>query len=400
MPRYLAAVSFLRAQELSSIAGMQAVSLLMHDLAGELHHRYAEIRQIGRHRQGELCLLIESPQPVAEIVELLAAISQLPLAARGGDFSLHGEYIFGLVALEGDGAGDGEQWLRKAEQALLHASYTRQRYALYDAEVERKFVRYHTLYEKVRQAIEQCALMLHYQPQIDLASGKVAGAEALVRWRDPQEGWISPADFIPIVETTGLLQQFSIWTISRALRDCADWQLQLPGKAVSINLSAGALHDPQVVAAMEASLRQCDLAPGLVVVELTESVMLDAPQEALAAMQRLVALGCTLSIDDYGSGFSSLTYIKQLPAHELKIDKSFVTDCQRDSRDRAIITSTIALGHEFGLKVLAEGVEDGETASLLQAGKCDLAQGWHYARAMPLAEFVEWSIRFEQAQGK
>jgi EAL domain-containing protein (putative c-di-GMP-specific phosphodiesterase class I) len=151
------------------------------------------------------------------------------------------------------------------------------------------------------------------------------------------------------------------------------------------------LHDPQVVEALRLGLQHNGLAPGLVVVELTESVMLNAPDKAIGVMRQIVDMGLHLSIDDYGAGFSSLTYVKQLPAQELKIDKSFVSGMPHNAQDRAIVQSSIDLAHDFGLKVLAEGIEDADTVRLLQQAGCDLGQGWYYARALPLDRFMDWS---------
>ena len=169
----------------------------------------------------------------------------------------------------------------------------------------------------------------------------------------------------------------------------------MPGVTVSINLSADALHDPDVVQALEMGLALNNLTPSLVIVELTESVMLKSPEMALVIMQSIVGMGMHLSIDDYGAGFSSLTYVKQLPAHELKIDKSFITDLINSRQDRAIVESSIDLGHDFGLKVLAEGVEDQATMDMLHQAGCDLGQGWHFAKALSLPVFKKWALAFK-----
>jgi EAL domain-containing protein (putative c-di-GMP-specific phosphodiesterase class I) len=238
----------------------------------------------------------------------------------------------------------------------------------------------------------QNRLMLHYQPQLDLKTGRVVGAEALARWNDPQDGMIPPDKFIPIIESTGLLRRFSVWTVARALADCTAWQTRLPGVSVSINLSADALHEPEVLQTVQRHLANSGLEPHLVIIELTESVLLKSPEDALARMASFMALGVQLSIDDYGAGFSSLTYLKQLPAQEMKIDKSFIDNLAVGSKEQAIVFSSIELGHDLGLKVLAEGIEDEMTATLLREAGCDLGQGWLFSKALPLSQFQTWSL--------
>lgn len=384
------AIKFCRINELASIFGVEKVDGVLAELAFKLRATEARIAWVARTRSDELVLAFTQMGEAEPLITWGSQIEHLPLADISGEFRIQDEYVFGLASGMTDPAQQADTILRQAEQALLFALHHRSRYQVYDAVLSEHFVTYNRRYEKLRQAIFEERLDLHYQPQIDLQTGRLAGVEALARWRDPEEGLIPPDIFIPIVESTGLLPRFSLWTIQRALRDLVVWQGVHPGVSVSINLSADALHDETIMTALAEGVRSAGVDPHLVVVELTESVMLQAPEVAINNMRRIVALGARLSIDDYGVGFSSLTYVKQLPAHELKIDRYFVSALPKDVQDKAIVESTIELGHDFGLKVLAEGVEEEATALALAAAGCDLGQGWYFGRPMPLADFLGW----------
>ncbi|WP_296509070.1 bifunctional diguanylate cyclase/phosphodiesterase [Rhodoferax sp.] len=388
----VAHVRFFRVPELASIVGTAKVDQSLGQLGRVLQQHLAGLVGLARVGQDTLGIAMQSDTADAAAIEPLRAIAHLRDVTRLSEFAVHVEMAFGVVAQRLDEAADAEELMRNAEQALLFAIDHRQEYQFFDNLLHKHFVDRNRRYEKLREAILQDTLMLHYQPQVDLKTGRVVGAEALARWNDPQEGMIPPDKFIPIIESTGLLHRFSVWTVSRALRDCATWQSRLPGVSVSVNLSADALHDPEVLQTVERQLLASGMAPALVVMELTESVLLTSPEAALEAMARFVALGVQLSIDDYGAGFSSLTYLKQLPAQEMKIDKSFMENLAEGSKDRAIVLSSIELGHDLGLKVLAEGIEDEATCQVLRDAGCDLGQGWWFAKAMPSTEFEQWAV--------
>lgn len=391
--RYLFVVSmrFFRVPELAGIVGMDRVDAALAGLAQTIRQQVPDIINIGRTRLDELTLLLPAESSDDGVLAPIFSIEGLRELDDLG-FSVHEEFSVGVaVQACAEPAWAGEL-LRKAEQALLFAVNHRLRNQYYDVTLDDYFVHRNRRYEKIRSAVLDQQLVLHYQPQVDLGSGKVVGSEALVRWFDAEEGMIPPDHFIPIIESTGLLPRFSMWTVDRAMRDCAAWQDRLPGVSVSINLSADALLEAEVIQAVVDGLSRYRLDPALVMIELTESVLLKSPEAALAMMERLVASGIRLSIDDYGAGFSSLTYVKQLPACEMKIDKSFVGSLSVNAQDQAIVESSINLGHDFGLKVLAEGIEDAKTLGMLRLAGCDLGQGWHFAKALPVEDFIRWSL--------
>lgn len=393
----VAHVRFFRVPELASIVGSGKVDESLRQLAAVLDRNLDGLVALGRLSQDTLGIVLRAPRADAEAVRPLQAIAHLRDAAEWGEFAVHVEMAFGVAAQPLTVAASADELMRNAGQALLFAADNRLEYQFFDAALRERFVSRNRLYEKLREAVLQNTLMLHYQPQIDLRTGQVVGAEALARWNDPQEGMIPPDKFIPIIESTGLLRRFSVWTVARALADCAAWQTRLPGVSVSVNLSAEALHEPEVLLAVQRHLLHSGMAPSLVVMELTESVLLKSPEDALARMASFMALGVQLSIDDYGAGFSSLTYLKQLPAQEMKIDKSFIDNLAAGSKDQAIVFSSIELGHDLGLKVLAEGIEDDTTCALLREAGCDIGQGWLFAKALPLQDFQAWSVAHNAA---
>lgn len=390
-PLAIACLRFHRVNELACVFGMDKVDQALAELAALLQQRLPAVRWVARIRHDELALALGAAEDRSQLLAQLNAVDQLDRDGLLAEFSLQDEFTCGVVIGESHAGSPPDERLRQAEQALLFAIAHQVRCQVHDQALTDHFLAYNRRYEKLRVAIAAEALTLHYQPQIDLRSGQVVGVEALARWQDAEEGMIPPDVFIPIIESTGLLPRFSRWTIRQALKDVVAWQAVWPGVTVSINLSADALHDDDVLAFIGEALAASGADPRWVIIELTESVMLRTPEVAVANMQRLVDLGLRLSIDDYGVGFSSLTYVKQLPAHELKVDRLFVSGLPQNPLDRAIVDSTIELAHNLGLKVVAEGIEDQATQAMLEASGCDIGQGWHIARAMPFESFLRWT---------
>lgn len=224
-----------------------------------------------------------------------------------------------------------------------------------------------------------------YQPKLDLTSGRIVGVEALVRWDHPERGRISPCDFIPLVEEHGQISNLTAHVLERALADARRWARAGRTTGVAINVSATLLGDAEFVSLVRRKIEAAGLEPGLITLEVTETAAMMDPAEAIAALRSWRALGVQISIDDYGTGHSSLGYLQRLPATELKIDMSFVTTLAANPRNVIVVRSTIAMAHELGMKVVAEGVEDAECLELLRSLGCDTAQGWHIGRPVPAA---------------
>ena len=242
---------------------------------------------------------------------------------------------------------------------------------------------------ELRQAIEQGQLQLHYQPTYDLKTLRPVGVEALARWRHPRDGFLGPDEFIPMAEQTGLIRPLGLWALREALRQRRLWFEDGLDLVVAVNLSPENLQDDQLLATIDDLLAEAGGMSHRLTIEVTESAMMADPARAKEVLTRLHHSGVMISIDDFGTGYSSLAYLRELPAHEVKVDRSFVRDMANNDRDACIVRSVIELGHNLGLRVLAEGVESQASLDLLRDWGCDLAQGYFLGMPMPAAELAQ-----------
>jgi diguanylate cyclase (GGDEF)-like protein len=280
--------------------------------------------------------------------------------------------------------------LRRADVAMYEAKRTNLPIAVWDDGYDRHSSNRLSLMTDLRKAVDENELALVFQPKVPLRAGGELQAEALVRWRHPDRGLITPIEFIPFAEQTGYIRAITQWVLKHAIAQCAVWRGQGLAINVSVNLSARDLIDAELPERFTALLGRSDCAASWITLELTESAILDDPGHAIENLKRLHALGCKLSIDDYGTGYSSLAYLRRLPLNELKIDKSFVSGMARDASDALIVRSTIDLAHNMGLSVVAEGVEDEATLEQLKTLGCDIVQGFFLSRPMAAAELPAW----------
>jgi diguanylate cyclase len=302
-----------------------------------------------------------------------------------------------------DHGEDASALLRAADVAMYVAKRAKSRYAIYDPSHDVRRQEFLTLLGELRHAVEAGELVLHYQPKMNLAENRVTSVEALVRWRHPQRGLVEPSEFIPFAEQTGYIGAITRWVLSRAIEQCGVWERTGLRIRMCVNISARDLRlGDDLVQFVSSALQAEELPAGMLCLEITESALMDDPMSAQSALRKLRELGVATSIDDYGTGYSSLAYIKQLPVNELKIDRAFVSGMEADRRNAAIVRSTIELGHNLGLTVVAEGVEtDHELAELRRFG-CDEAQGFLFSRPMPAAALERWlsGVRDKPAGGR
>ncbi len=288
---------------------------------------------------------------------------------------------------------DATSLMRHADIAMYTAKRSGGGARFYDRAADQSTLRRLRLATELRQAIEFGDLDVWYQPVVELSSGKVVSCEALLRWNHDQFGPIPPTEFIPVAESAGLIDQLTWWVLGTALKQARTWrQLVVPGLHVAVNLSARSLMSMDLAERLNDLLDQTGLEPGALTLELTESSAMADLQGSFQVLSRLRRLGIGLSIDDYGTGFSSLSRLKQLPFHELKIDRSFVKEITHDKGDEAIVRSTIELARSLGRTVTAEGVEDQATLSHLEGLGCDAAQGFFLARPLPAPQCQEWLV--------
>jgi EAL domain-containing protein (putative c-di-GMP-specific phosphodiesterase class I) len=297
----------------------------------------------------------------------------------------------GIAIFPEDGA-DVDMLMRNADAAMYHAKAQGRNSAQYfNAEMTERAALRMRMESSLRHAIELKELHLEFQPRIDARTGAMSGAESLLRWNNSEFGAVSPVQFIPIAEETGLIVPIGAWVIEEACAQISRWRnAGLGDIELSINLSALQLRDAALLGMLEASLRRHAVPKGALEIEITESSLMESVEANLRKLQAMRELGVGLTIDDFGTGYSSLNYLNRFPLDKLKIDRSFVHDMLDDPTDLAITRAIIGLGHTLGLKVVAEGVETRQEAEILFAEGCDEFQGFFYAHPMAADAFQSW----------
>ncbi|MDH3460856.1 MAG: EAL domain-containing protein [Burkholderiaceae bacterium] len=350
--------------------------------------RAPRVARLGADQFG---LLVEG-MPDAEAIEAMAkqVVASLSDPVMLGVYDVAPTAWVGVAVSPGD--GETAEALRKgADLAATHALQEGTRpFKFCSLELNAKSYQRLTMGSQLRGAAQRGELCLHYQPKVDVASNRIVGVEALVRWQHPDRGLVPPADFIPLAEELGLMHNIGQWVIERACRDAAGWsQAGLGELKVAVNVAKQQFTAGDLCAVVRQALFDSGLAAGRLVIELTESMLMDEVQAGLALMHELKALGVTLSIDDFGTGYSSLSYLKQFPLDELKIDRSFVMDLPGGRADVAIVRAVIELGRSLGMTVTAEGVETSGQLECIKRLACDIYQGYLFSKPVPVDCLVE-----------
>jgi EAL domain-containing protein (putative c-di-GMP-specific phosphodiesterase class I) len=320
---------------------------------------------------------------IAIVSRLLEVISQ-PWVDEGQEYGLSCSVGISCYPQDGD---DPDALLRSADAAMYKAKASgRSTYHFYTPELNQAISERLELENSLRHALERDEFRVYYQPRIEVASGRIIGAEALIRWDCPGKGLIPPDSFISIAEETGLIIPIGQWILAEACRQNSAWQRAgLPPISISVNLSPIQFRHAGLVSSVADALAQAALDPACLELELTESFVMQDAERINVAMQSLKGLGVDIAVDDFGTGYSSLSYLKRFPVDRLKVDKSFVRDIDSDPDDAAIVRAIITLGHALGLKVVAEGVETSAHLEFLQQHGCDELQGYYFSRPVPAA---------------
>jgi EAL domain-containing protein (putative c-di-GMP-specific phosphodiesterase class I) len=290
---------------------------------------------------------------------------------------------------------DMETLVHRADMAMYQAkSQGRGRFSFFSSEMNRLAQERLALETALRKALQEGGLRLHYQPQIDMASGQLYGVEALARWTHAELGEVSPARFIPLAEECGLIADLGRWALGEACRQLAQWRTQgLAVPAVSVNLSPSSFHNLDLPRMIADTLDRNALAPQDLTLELTESILLDTNPSTMKTIDEVHAHGVRLSMDDFGTGYSSLSYLRRLPVSELKLDRSFVADLEHDEAARALSSAILGIGKSLHLTVVAEGVETATQNVMLREQGYPVAQGFLFSRPLSPQDLEQWLIR-------
>lgn len=324
---------------------------------------------------------IARPEEAGQVASKLLDVLCKPYQMHGFELGLGAS--LGIAVYPAD-AADAATLLRYADMAMYHAKESgRATHAFYAEHMGKRMAEKLQLHERLKLALAYGGLALHYQPQVEVATGQLQAVEALLRWRDPQLGEVAPDRFIPVAEATGLILALGAWVLDTACRQIAAWaQAGMPLR-VAVNLSAQQLRQTDLVEQVQRCLSAHGARPDLLELEVTESEAMQDPQQARQVLCRLQALGVCIALDDFGTGHSSLAYLKQLPVSRIKIDREFVRPVLRTAEDATLVRAIIVLARTLGLRVVAEGVESGEQLRFLAQHGCDAYQGWLYSRAVP-----------------
>jgi diguanylate cyclase (GGDEF)-like protein/PAS domain S-box-containing protein len=335
---------------------------------------------------------IEQPQDAARVADILLAALTLPHHIEGQE--IHATVSIGISVYPNDGK-DLDTVLQNADTAMFHAkSCGRNNYQFFRADMNTLAVRRQFVENSLRRAIKQNEFLLYYQPQIDLASGAMIGAEALIRWQDPEHGLVAPGQFVSIAEECGLIVPIGRWVLREACRQVQSWlDAGLPAVPVSVNISALEFRHKGFLEGVALILKETGLEPSYLELELTEGILMHDADASATLLQALKAMGLRLAIDDFGTGYSSLSYLKRFPIDTLKIDQSFVRDIAIEPGDGTIVAAVIGMGKNLNQRVIAEGVETQTQLAYLLDRDCDEGQGFLFQRPMSAQDFTGFLAR-------
>ena len=388
-----------RFKDINDMLGHDLGDRVLQEVARRLSRSVRSIDTVGRLGGDEFVVLlsdISGEEHAQDVALKLQAALRPPLEMNGIGLSIDATVGIALYPTHGD---DLAMLLRKADAAMYRVKPAGGRAAVFEPGSDQGRTSYVSQAVELRQAIEEGQLLLEYQPKIDLRDGVAVGVEALVRWRHPTRGILPPDDFIGLAQSTGLMKPLTRWVLETALVESLPWRDQARVElSLAVNLSASLLRDPELATIAVGAARRWDLADGQLELEVTESALLADPESAIRTMSELDRAGIAFALDDFGTGYSSLSHLKRVPARTLKIDKSFLHALKTDSRDASIVQAVVHLGHDLGILVVAEGVEDEETLERIAELGCDQAQGHHLGRPMPAADLLAW-LESPEARG-
>ena len=364
--------------------------LLLQDIADRLRRCVLEDDTLARIGGDEFAIVLEGVSEIEEIAiiaQKIVDIFSLPFAPSGQEIYVTPSMGITIYPMDGH---DSDSLLKNADAAMYSAKeYGRNHFRFYTTDMNALAIERFAMEGALRRAVEREEFALHYQPQVDIKSGRVVGVEALLRWNHPERGLVPPNEFIPLLEENNLIIPVGEWVLRTACAQCRAWlDAGLPPLRMAVNLSARQFRQDNLVEMIDSILRETGIGAKLLELELTEGLLMENTSETSTILGQLKSRGVLVAIDDFATGYSSLSYLKRFPIDRLKIDRSFVRDIITDSNDAAIAMAVISLGRSLGLSVIAEGVETAAQLEFLGVQKCDEYQGFHFSRPVPPEEIV------------
>jgi diguanylate cyclase (GGDEF)-like protein len=350
----------------------------------------------------EFCVLlphIGGRRDAVRVAERIIEVLEVPFEIDGINLGIEASCGISLAPDDGDSS---HLLLRRADVAMYVAKESQSSVVVYNDELDVNTPAHLALLGDLRHAVAREEFVLHYQPKAEMATKRILGVEALIRWHHPTLGLLYPDQFIPEAERTGLIEPMTVWVLDEALRQCRQWldhalAAGAPPLSVAVNLSTRSLLDSSLPAVVGDALARWDVPASLLELEITETIIMTDPRRARKVLTELAGMGLVLAIDDFGTGYSSLAYLRDLPVNQLKIDRSFVRDMGRAHDDAVIVRSVVDLARNLGLHTVAEGVEDASTWQLLTELGCNSAQGYFLAKPLPADGFESWLAEHESA---
>jgi len=378
-----------RFKEINDTLGHHIGDQILSEVGVRLSGSLRIVDTVARLGGDEFAILLPNTGDVEAEQIAVKVIKEMEDTFHIGELQLFVGVSIGIAAYPEHGE-DVKSLMQHADVAMYTAKHNQQGHAFYDPSEDKHSIGRLSLTNDLRHALEHRQLHLHYQPKLDINNGQTIGMEALLRWEHPDYGAISPEHIINLAEQTGLITPLTYWVLEEAIRYCSELMEQNIKLYIAVNLSVHILKDEQLVKNIRDILQQYKLPSSNLTLEITESAMMINPAHAINILTTLNSMGIQLSIDDFGTGFSSLSYLKKLPVHELKIDKSFVMHMMQDNNDEMIVHSTINLAHNLNLHVVAEGVEDALALQRLKQMGCDTAQGYYISHPLDKSDMKVW----------
>jgi diguanylate cyclase (GGDEF)-like protein/PAS domain S-box-containing protein len=386
------AIDLERFRDINETFGRRAGEVLLKQVAERLTDTGVGVDHLARISADCFAMFLFNIREEADVVRIL---ENQVMSALSKPFKLEGQELrisvrAGIAIFPDDGK-DSDTLFRNAEAALKKAKLSGDKYLFYTVEFNARVAEKLTLENKLRRALEQKKLVLHYQPKIDLKSKQIVGLEALMRWHDPDDGFVPPVKFIPILEETGMIIEAGAWALAQAMSDYRAWQGKgLAPPRVAVNVSQIQLQRKDFVSTIERVLSSSGVGPGGLEIEITESMIMQDIEANIRKLHAIREMGVEVVIDDFGTGYSSLSYISKLPLNALKIDRAFIVNMTSNADDRSIASVIISLAHILNLRVVAEGVETDEQAKLLRVLNCDEIQGYLFSPGVPAVKIGEF----------